>query len=277
MLQTNKLKARLRGGRPVLGLLNSIPAPLLVEMIGYAGYDFVILDTEHVNVNPETLENMIRAAECAGITPLVRVASAAPEAILRALDAGAQGVVVPHVRNRAEAEEAVAASRYYPRGQRGIGGGRTTGFGTIDLPSYLERANREIMVAAMIEDRDGVECIDAIASVPGIDMIIEGAIDLSQSYGVPGQAQHPDVQAAIQRVAAGCQQHGVPFCAIPRIPEQFERWRGQGVNTFLLGDDRSLSFRALKGNRAQYTEHERAPIPIDDRLSGDARTDTSPG
>lgn len=254
MLQSNRLKAALKEGRTVFGLLNSIPAPLLVEMIGYAGYDFVILDMEHMSVNPETLDNMIRAAECAGITPLVRVPSAARETILRVLDAGAQGIVVPHVRNRAEAQQAVAASRYHPLGERGISGGRTTGFGTIDLVTYLERANREIMAVVMIEDLEGVERIDEIVSVPGVDMVLEGAIDLSQSFGVPGQAQHPAVQEAIQQIAACCQKNAVAFCAIPRLPEQFGRWREQGVNAFLLGDDRSVSFRALKANCQQYTD-----------------------
>lgn len=254
MLQTNKLKVRLREGRTVFGLLNSIPFPLMVEMIGYAGYDFVILDLEHASANPETLENMIRAAECAGITPLVRVPSAAPDTILRALDAGAEGIVVPHVRTRAEAEQIVAASRYHPLGARGISGGRTTGFGTIDLATYFERANLEIMVVVMIEDREGVENIDDIVSVPGIDMVLEGAIDLSQSFGVPGNAQHASVQAAIARIAAACERHGVPFCAIPRAPEQFERWFHQGVRAFLLGDDRAVSFRAIRANVARFAK-----------------------
>lgn len=252
MLQTNKLKAALREGRPVFGLLSSIPSPLLVEMIGYAGYDFVILDLEHVGVNPETLENMIRAAECAGLTPLVRVPSVAPETILRVLDGGAQGIVVPHVGSRAEAEAAVAASRYHPLGRRGISGGRTTGFGSIDLATYFERANREIMVVAMIEDRDGIDQIDAIAQVPGIDMILEGAIDLSQSLGVPGQAQHPEVQRALAHLAARCRENGVPFCAMPRQAGQFDAWFEQGVKAFLIGDDRGISFRAIKANRAAY-------------------------
>lgn len=254
MLQTNKLKARLREGRTVFGLLNSIPFPLMVEMIGYAGYDFVILDLEHVSTNPETLENMIRAAECAGITALVRVPSAAPETILRVLDAGALGIVVPRVRSRAEAEQIVAASRYHPLGTRGISGGRTTGFGTIDLATYFERSNREVMVIVMIEDCDGVENIDAILSVPGIDLVLEGAIDLSQSYGVPGNAQHATVQTAIQRIAAACERLHVPFCAIPRVPDQFEHWSRKGVRAFLLGDDRAVSFRAIKANVAKFAE-----------------------
>lgn len=252
MLQTNKLKARLREGQTVFGLLGSLPLPLMAEMIGYAGYDFVILDLEHVGTNPETLENQIRAAECAGLTALVRVPSAAPDTILRVLDAGALGVVVPHVRNRSEAEAAVAACRYHPLGGRGISGGRTTGFGRIDLPSYFERANREILVVAMIEDREGVEQIDDIVSVPGLDMVLEGAIDLSQSYGVPGDAQHPEVQEALQHIAAACRARGIPFCAIPRQPEQYERWQEEGVRAFLLGDDRVLSFRALQANLTKF-------------------------
>lgn len=250
MLQTNRLKAALDEGKTVFGLLNSVPSPLLVEMLGYAGYDFVILDMEHVCVNPETLENMVRAAECAGITPLVRVPGATPEVILRMLDCGAQGVVVPHVRSRAEAERAVQASRYHPCGARGISGGRTTGFGAIDLPTYFARANAELMVVLMIEDRQGVEAIDEILSVPGVDLVLEGAVDLSQSYGVPAQLQHPRVQAAIQRVADGCRRHGVPFCAIPRHPGQLEDWAAGGVHAFLLGDDRGVAFRALKAHVA---------------------------
>lgn len=254
MLQTNRLKAALQAGDPVFGLLNSIPSPVLIEMLGYAGYDFVILDMEHVSVNPETLENAVRAAECAGITALVRVPSAAPEYILRVLDCGALGVVIPHVRSRDEAEQIVRASRYYPNGQRGVSGGRTTGFGSIDLVSYFERANREVMVVVMIEDRAGVEAISEIVRVPGIDMVLEGAVDLAQSYALPGQHQHPQVQAAIQSVATSCQQHGIAFCAIPRTPEQFGEWRAKGVNAFLLGDDRGVAFRALKAHVAGFKE-----------------------
>ncbi|KVW93313.1 HpcH/HpaI aldolase family protein [Thiobacillus denitrificans] len=248
MLQTNQLKRALAEGKTVFGLLNSIPSPLLVEMIGYAGYDFVILDMEHVCVNPETLENMVRAAEYAGVTPLVRVPNAAPEAILQALDCGAQGIVVPHVRNAAEAAQAVAASRYSPLGTRGISGGRTTGFGTLDLPTYFARANSEIMVVAMIEDREGVDNLDAILSVAGIDMVLEGAIDLSQSCGVPGQAQHPIVQDAIKKISARCRRHNIPFCAIPRAPDQAAAWKKREVQAYLLGDDRGVSFRALKAH-----------------------------
>jgi 4-hydroxy-2-oxoheptanedioate aldolase len=252
MLQSNRLRARLAAGERVYGLINSIAAPLLVEMIGYAGFDFVILDLEHVGVNPQTLEDLIRAAECCGLTPLVRVPGVEPGTILRALDAGAQGIVVPRVQDAQQARQAVCAARYHPLGERGISGGRTTGFGTLPLAEYMALANREIMVVAMIEDADGVRNIEAIVAVPGIDMVLEGAIDLSQSLGLPAQAQHPRVQEAVRRVAAACAAQGIAFCAIPRVDGQHEAWCEAGIKAFLLGDDRGISARAMRAHLAGY-------------------------
>lgn len=246
MLADNRLKHALRAGRQVFGLLNSIPSPLIVEMLGYAGYDFVILDMEHVCVDPQTLENMVRAAECAGLTPLVRIPAVLPDVIVRVLDCGAQGIVVPHVCSVEDARAAVRSARYHPLGERGISGGRTTGFGTIALPEYFARANRELMVVIMIEDREGVQAIDDILRVPGVDMVLEGAMDLSQSLGVPTEVQNPRVREAIERVARCCRQHAVPFCAVPRQPEQMGAMADLGVQAFLLGDDRGVAFRALK-------------------------------
>lgn len=252
MLQLNPLKQKLAAGDAVCGMLNSVPSPWLVEMLGYAGYDFVILDMEHLSVNPETLEHMIRAAEAAGIAPLVRVPGVDPGAIQRALDAGALGVVVPRVNDMAEAQAVVAAARYAPQGQRGVTGGRTTGFGTLALGDYLVRANDEILVVLMIETRRGVDNLDAILHVPGVDWILEGAMDLALSYGVGPNVMHADVQQAIATVARKTRLAGARFCAIPRAPGQFERWREAGVDTFLLGEDRGILFRRLREYRDSF-------------------------
>ena len=136
MLRRNALKQALQKGRPVAGLFCSTPAPLVVEMIGCAGFDFVILDTEHVLVNPETLANMIRAAEGVGLAVLLRIPAGSPDTILPALDAGAQGVVVPRVTRAEDIARAVQASRYHPHGCRGLNGGRMPGFGKMDLLDY---------------------------------------------------------------------------------------------------------------------------------------------
>ncbi|HEY9576233.1 MAG TPA: aldolase/citrate lyase family protein, partial [Pseudobacillus sp.] len=153
----NKVKKMIQHKESVFGIFCSIPNPLVVEMIGHAGYDFVIIDTEHASINPETVENMIRAAEVVGLTPFVRVSENNDGAILRALDAGAKGVVVPHIRTVEDAQKAVQASRYYPLGIRSLNGGRPAAFGKESLTDYIEQANQEIMVILMIEDSKGIE------------------------------------------------------------------------------------------------------------------------
>jgi len=252
MLRPNALKRKLQAGEPAFGLFCSIPHPTMVEMIGGAEFDFVIIDTEHVLINPETLEHMIRAAETVGITALVRVPDFAPNTILKVLDAGAQGVVVPHVKTREDVENIVKASRYYPQGERSLNGGRPALFGKRDLVSYLQYANDEILIVPMIEDREAVENIEEILSVPGIDMILEGAADLSQSYGVPWQTRGEIVREKLADVQAAAVRRGVPYCAIPRVPEDIGMWQERGVTAFVLGEERGTAFRALQGHLNTY-------------------------
>ncbi|WP_410513169.1 aldolase/citrate lyase family protein [Paenibacillus sp. BR2-3] len=256
MLGDNALKRKLLEGKAVYGLFCSIPSPIMVEMIGCAGFDFVIIDTEHVLINPETLENMIRAAETTHITPLVRVADANPGTILRVLDAGAQGVVVPHVQSKEEAENIVRFSRYYPLGTRSLNSGRPGSFGKNDLVAYMERANKEIMVIPMIESREGVDQADDILAVPGIDMVLEGAADLSQSYGIPWQTRGEAVKDALHQIQSAACRHGVPYCAIPRAIEDMDMWRERGVRAYVLGDERGTAFRALRNQLNMFKDQQ---------------------
>ncbi|UQA91905.1 HpcH/HpaI aldolase family protein [Streptomyces halobius] len=252
MLKANAVKRKLRAGREIYGLFCSIPAPALVEMIGCAGYDFVILDSEHTLVDPECLENLIRAAEAVGLTPFVRVPESDPGAVLRALDAGAMGVVVPHIRSRSDVDAAVRAARYAPEGMRSLNGGRVPGFGLIDLTEYIRLANEEVMVVAMIEDAEGVDALPEILAGGGVDLVLEGAADLSQSYGVPWQTRHPKVTEALRRTHTACAESGVPFCAIPRAREDHDAWRKAGVTAFVLGEERGLAARALRGRLDEH-------------------------
>lgn len=248
MLKENRLKQKLGLGETVFGLIGSIPSPVVVEMVGCAGFDFIIIDTEHVLVNPETLEHMIRAAEVAGLTALVRVSEPNPKEMLRALDAGAMGIVVPHVETREQAEHIVRACRYGPLGSRSLNSGRAGTFGKYDLTQYIARANEEVMVVPMIESRKGVEQAEAILSVPGIDMVLEGAADLSQSYGIPWQTRSPRVKEGLRQLFTASRQAGVPYCAIPRAAEDYTDWQQLGVKAFVLGDERGVSFRALRSH-----------------------------
>lgn len=258
MLRPNAVKAKLAAGEEVHGLFCAIPAPALVEMIGCAGYDLVILDTEHSLVDPQQLENLIRAAEAVGLTPFVRVPEADPGAVLRALDAGALGVVVPHVRRRSDLDAAVRAARYGPEGMRSLNGGRVPGFGRIDLVEYVRLANAEIMVVPMIEDAEGVDNLTEILAGGGADLVLEGAADLSQSYGVPWQTRHPLVREAVRRIHTVCTEHGVLFCAIPRTRSDHDRWRAAGVRAFVLGEERGLAARALRAHLDDHRSPENA-------------------
>ncbi|MBB3050482.1 4-hydroxy-2-oxoheptanedioate aldolase [Prauserella isguenensis] len=246
MLTTNTLKRKIRAGDEVYGLFCATPEPAMVEMIGCAGYDFVIIDTEHTLVGPQQVENMIRAAEAVGLTPLVRVAEGDTAGILRVLDGGAMGVVVAHVRSRSDVDAAVRAAKYAPEGMRSLNGGRVPGFGSLDLADYVRRANDEIMVVAMIEDAEGVDDIAPVLDGGGIDLVLEGAADLSQSYGVPWQTRHERVRDAVREVHGACAERGVPFCAIPRERDDHEEWLTAGVRTFVLGEERGIAARALR-------------------------------
>lgn len=248
MLRPNAVRRKLAAGEEVFGLFCAIPAPPLVEMIGCAGYDFVILDSEHTLVDPQQLENLIRAAEAVDLTPFVRVPEGDAGAVLRALDAGAMGVVVPHVRRRPEVDDVIRAARYHPEGMRSLNGGRVPGFGRIDLREYVRLANAEVMVIPLIEDAEGVDAIDAILAGGGVDLVLPGPGDLSQSYGVPWQTRHPRVREAVRTVRAACAAHGVRFCAMARTPDRAAEWRADGVTAFVLGEERGLAAQALRGH-----------------------------
>ena len=250
MLRTNRLKQKLRAGQPAYGLFASLPSPVAIELIAEAGFDFVIVDCEHVLINPETVENMIRTAESYNITPLVRAASGDAKTLLRLLDGGAQGIVLPRVEQPEALAAAIAACKYYPAGERSLNAGRPGSFGKHSLADYVQLANEQVMVVAMIESAAGVQRAAEIAAVSGLDMILEGAADLSQSLELPWQTGHQRVQEGLLYCSQVAQRAGVPYCAIPRQPDDHRRWRERGVNTFVLGDERGIAFRALQAKLA---------------------------
>ena len=254
MLKPNQLKKKLQQGSQVLGLFISIPHPIAVDMAACAGVDFVIIDTEHVLVNPQTLEDMIRAAEAADITALVRVAEVDSQQIVRLLDAGAQGIVVANMRTPAQVEQLVQAAKYFPQGQRSMNSGRPGRFGAVDLVAYMEQANQQTLLIPMIESRQALSQLREILAVPGIDMVLEGAADMSQSLGLPWQTDHHRVVAAVNSIYDACQGANVPFCAIPRRDQDHLLWLQKGVRAFVLGDDRGTAFRALQARVGQKTQ-----------------------
>lgn len=249
-----RLKARLHSDEMVYGLFCSTPAALCVELVAAAGYDFVVIDLEHTLIGAEQLAGMLSAARAAGIAALVRVA--APHQALQALDAGAEGIVFPRIRSAHAARNAVRLCHFAPRGERSLNATWRSGYGRDDLVSAMQAAREHTLVVAMIEDLEGVGQADAIAAVDGVDVLLEGAADLSQSLGLAWQTRHPDVCAALSRIRAAALQHGKTFCALPRAPEDFQVWHGDGVRMFVLGDDRGIARRAMAAHLAQHQVKE---------------------
>lgn len=244
------LKARLHRNDSLYGLFCSTPAALTIELIAAAGYDFVVIDLEHTLIGAEQLAGMLLAARAGGIAALVRVA--APHQALQALDAGAEGIVFPRIRSAQAAQDAVRLCHFAPHGERSLNATWRSGYGRDDLLSAMDTAREYTLVVAMIEDLEGVEQADAIAAVDGVDVLLEGAADLSQSLGMPWQTRHPDVCAAVSRMRAAALHHGKIFCALPRAPEDFQTWHRGQVRMFILGDDRGVARRAMVAHLAQH-------------------------
>src|SRR4051812_22137109 len=179
-MRTNTLKQKLRDGKPVFGAMITFPAPSIVEMLGYMGFDWVLIDNEHGSITVDTAEDMIRAAELTGVAPIVRPVANRPDVIAPFLDRGAWGVQVPHVNTRQEAEAAVAACKYPLEGQRGIfSGGRPAEYGIGGTTQdYVAKANENTLVCLMLEELEAIENISEIASVQGVDVLFIGSGDL---------------------------------------------------------------------------------------------------
>jgi len=207
MVRVNKTKTKILEGQVVVGAGVNFYAPILVELYGAMGFDWVWIDCEHGSSNDSETENMVRAAELYDITPIVRIPNAEPSTILRFLDRGAQGLIVPHISNRKQAEAVVHAAKYYPMGERSSAtGGRTNRLGSgLSPKEYYEAANRETLIITMSETPEAVENARAIAAVPGIDGVLVGSSDLTQAMGMPSASR---VDAAIDKIIQGTKAEG---------------------------------------------------------------------
>jgi 4-hydroxy-2-oxoheptanedioate aldolase len=217
-MQPNRMKNLIKAGKPAFGVSVQFPSPEIVEMIGQLGFDWLMLDAEHGSITPDNIGPMIIAAELHGMTPLVRPEQNDPAVINKYLDRGAMGVQVPHVNTAAEAKAVVDACLFHPGGKRGLGGGRMADFGFgVATTDYVKQANKEMLVCVQIEDVEGVDNLDSILAVEGIDVFFIGPTDLAQSLGYPGQNGHPEVQKVVQetfnRIHAAGKASGTPSAA----------------------------------------------------------------
>lgn len=193
-MKANTLIRRLRNGERVFGTWSMLPSANVTNAVSQTGLDFVIIDMEHGPMSFETMENMVRAAQGEGCQPIIRICDKAESTILRALEIGSQGIMVPHVSTVAEAESIVRAARYSPLGERGLSPyTRVHNYSHQNLADSLHAANENTFIGILVEGEEGIENLDKIASVDGIDLIYLGIYDLSQSVGLPGQLNHERV------------------------------------------------------------------------------------
>ncbi|ODT84248.1 MAG: 2,4-dihydroxyhept-2-ene-1,7-dioic acid aldolase [Nitrosomonadales bacterium SCN 54-20] len=194
-----QLKAKLARNALTIGSWITLGHPSIADIMAAAGFDWLVLDTEHSVLELGEVQMLIQVLDGRACPAIVRLTSNHPDQIKRIMDAGATGIMVPMIKTAADAEAAVNAVYYPPRGQRGVGLARAQGYGA-RFQQYRHWLEENAVVIAMIEHIDAVDAIDSILSVPGIDAYIIGPYDLSGSLGRPGELDDPEVQAAIERV-----------------------------------------------------------------------------
>ncbi len=222
----NPLRASLAQNKLTIGSFQAMIDPASSDILLGSGLDWVLVDTEHRPMGPETVERMVRAAH--GVGPnksvMVRVPSVQRGPIQHAREAGADALLVPLVNSKEEAEEVAALSHYPPKGTRGLNYATVaSGWGVPDPKAYLDEVNREVVVGVQIETKEGLDNVEAIASVEGVDLLYVGPTDLSNALGLVGQLNHPDLRAAIERIFKVGLEHG-KWLGVLAVDPEFAKW-----------------------------------------------------
>lgn len=209
----NKLKDAIHEKGSAVGTFLSVSTPSMVEILGYTGMDFVVIDTEHGPYDTMPMSDLIRAAGSSGLSPVVRVADVTHKEIQRAVDNGAEGIIIPCLREINDFRKAVDLCKYAPVGSRGFIKGRGSGFGNEEwakgsLEAYMRSSNEKVLLLPQCETLEALENIEEIAAIEGIDGIFIGPFDLSISMGIPGQFDAPRFQEAVGRVLDACKKNG---------------------------------------------------------------------
>jgi 4-hydroxy-2-oxoheptanedioate aldolase len=240
------LREKWKQGIPTFGPFVGLNAPGICEILGHAGFDYCIIDLEHGAIDLETAENMVRGANAAGITPIIRVAVNREELIGQALDLGAAGVHVPTISTAEEAQRAVWAAKFSPLGRRGVDPAVRAARYAADGASFYEKANKETLVITAIESTNGIKNLPKILRVKGIDVLFVGPYDLSQSLGVIGQVRHPQVIEKIQEIIRLSRKSGVAVGLYTDTPEVAKEWVKQGILYCCLGIDAAILYNASR-------------------------------
>ena len=232
----NPVKAKLARGEPVIGLVISTNSVEAAAHGAALGFDFLWIEMEHSPISLEGLRHMVLATRGLPAVPFARPPVNELWTAKRVLDAGVLGVIFPFTRTAELARQAVAACRYPPVGLRGSGADQATARWPAP-EGYYDFADQNVMVVAMVEDRCGLEQIDAIAATPGIDVLFIGTSDLSFSLGLRGRQDHPVLDQAVATIAAAARRHGKVLGRPGRSPQEIRRFQKQGFRFFMTGTE----------------------------------------
>lgn len=243
----NKLKNSILEGKTVYGPFCKIQDPTITEIAALSNFDFVIIDMEHGPYGIESTQNMVRAAEARGITPVVRVTENSETLILRTLDIGVKAIQVPQICTKEDAEKLVKATKFYPKGERGMCRYvRAADYTNTTAPDHFGKANDSIMTIIHIEGMEGIENLKEIVKVEGIDVIFLGPYDLSQSCGVPGEVHHKKVVNAMKEAVETAKKYGKAVGTFTESVENAKNWRNIGVQYISYAVDVGLVMNTFK-------------------------------
>ena len=252
------LKNKLKNNQLTVGSWLTIGHPSVAEIMASAGFEWLVIDMEHTSIDLSTAHNIISTIQANGMKALVRVSKNEEVIIKRILDMGADGIVVPMIKSKKDALEAIDYAKYPPVGKRGVGLFRAQKYG-MGFEEYKKWVNKELVIIAQIEHYEAVENIEEIITTDGIDGIIIGPYDLSGSLGYPGEYDRDDVKDGIAKVLRVCKEQNVPsgFHVIESDPEKLQERIEEGctflaysLDFFFLGDSARSGMKVInEGNK----------------------------
>lgn len=242
----NQFKKRLVNGEKQIGLWAALASPYCAEICAGAGFDWLLLDGEHAPNDVRSLLVQLQAIAPYDVTPVVRPPMSDCTLIKQYLDIGAQTLLLPMIDDAEQAASVVCATRYPPRGMRGVGSGLARAARWSRVPNYLEKADDEICVLVQVESKMGIENLDAIATVPGVDGVFVGPSDLAAAYGYIGQTTHPDVVEIIDRAIAVIRKKGKAAGILAVDEAVARRYIELGCSFIAVGTDVGLLARSTE-------------------------------
>lgn len=238
-LKRNNVKEKLRNGEVCFGtMLRILKSPQAVPMCASEGWDFIVLDTEHNDYDYETLADFCLVSKYVDMSLFVRVPDKLYHQMARVLDIGAEGLILPQVKSKEEAERIIRSTKYSPWGKRGVSvSSIQTLFEDYSVEDYTEWSNREIMIVVQIESEEGVNNAGQILSTKGIDAVMIGPADMTADMGIPSQIHHPRVEAAFREIIHQCNKYGVAPGIHLNNPDDVKKWISEGMRFITYRSD----------------------------------------